>query len=136
MVGAATAEQIFIVYGCLSLAFGFMLGMPLSSARMQAPVASRHLVTAHTAAIMQGAVHLGLAVAVHLSDLASALESTAALLMATGSALFVGGATLNWRQGVGDHFAERSAGWRLLAISSAGHLGGLAIVVAGVLLAL
>ena len=132
----ATAERILVVYGTVSLTVGFLLGLPLSQARNQAPEAPRHLVTAHLSAIIQGAVHLGLSVAVAFSSLTAWLETTAAGLLAAGSALFVAGAVANWRQDIGDHFAVRSLGWRLFATSSAGHLPGMGIVLIGVVTAL
>lgn len=46
------------------------------------------------------------------------------------------GATANWLQAVGDHFAARSLGWKLLAVSSFGHLPGMGIVIVGVIAAL
>lgn len=128
-----TAEKILVAYGTVSLTVGFLLGVPLSQARNQAPEAPRHLVTAHLSAIIQGAVHLGLSVAVAFSSLTAWLETTAAALLAVGSALFVAGAIANWRQHIGDHFEVRSLGWKLLATSSAGHLPGMAIVLIGVL---
>ncbi|HUF33926.1 MAG TPA: hypothetical protein VMN58_12040 [Acidimicrobiales bacterium] len=131
-----TAAKILVVYGTVSLTVGFLLGIPLSQVRSRVPEAPRHLVTAHLSAIIQGAVHLGLSVAVAFSSLTAWLETTAAGLLVTGSALFVAGAIANWRQDIGDHFAVRSLGWKLLATSSAGHLPGMAIVLIGVLTAL
>lgn len=128
-----TAQKILVVYGTLSLGYGFALGIPLSQARMRAPEASRHLVVAHLSAIIQGAVYLGLSVALGLSQLTAWLETASALLLVAGSTLFVAGATANWLQGVGDHFAERSLGWKLFAASSVGHITGIVIVIAGVL---
>lgn len=133
---ASTAQRILVVYGTLSLGFGFLLGIPISRIRMGAPTAPRHLLTAHLSAIIQGAVHLALAVAVVFSTLTAWLETTAAALLVAGSALFVSGATANWLQGIGDHFAVRSLGWKLLAASSVAHLPGIAIVAVGVLAAL
>jgi hypothetical protein len=127
-----TAQKILVVYGTLSLGYGFALGIPISQARMRAPEAPRHLVVAHLSAIIQGAVHLGLSIALGVSQLTAWLETASALLLVTGSALFVAGATANWLQGVGDHFAERSIGWKLLAASSVGHITGITIVIAGV----
>ncbi len=127
-----TAQKILVVYGTLSLGYGFALGIPISQARMRSPEASRHLVTAHLSAIIQGAVHLGLSIALGLSQLTAWLEIASALLLVTGSALFVAGATANWLQGVGDHFAERSLGWKLLSASSVGHITGIIVVIAGV----
>jgi hypothetical protein len=61
------------------------------------------------------------------------LATMSAALLVTGSALFVSGATLDWLQQVGDHFAERSLGWRLLSASGPAHLVGMTIITAGVL---
>jgi hypothetical protein len=126
------AQKILVTYGVISLAFGFLLGLPLSSIRMKMAEASRHLVTAHLAAIIQGAMHLGLSVAMGFSTLARASETAAAWLLVAGSALFVLGATANWLQRVGDHFAARSMGWRLLAASAPANLVGIGIVLVGV----
>ena len=128
-----TAAKILVTYGMLSLGYGFALGIPLSRVRMSAPHAPRHLVTAHLAAIIQGAVHLALPAAVALSAASAWLETTAAVLLVAGSSLFVAGATANWLQGVGDHFAVRSPGWRLLAASSFGHVPGMTILLVAVL---
>lgn len=130
-----TAQKILVVYGTLSLSFGFALGIALTSVRMRRPEASRHLTVAHLSAIIQGAVHLGLSVALGFAEITAWLETAAALLLVTGSALFVLGATLDWLQRVGDHFAERSLGWKLLAASGPAHISGIAIVAAGVLAA-
>jgi hypothetical protein len=129
----STGQRILTVYGVLSIGYGFALGFPLSQARMVSPVASRHLVIAHLSAIIQGAVHLGLAGALALSDLPAWSETMAAVLLVCGSVLFVSGATVNWRQGAGDHFAERTTGWKLFAASSVGHVLGIAVVAVGVL---
>lgn len=131
-----TAQEIVIVYGVLSISYGFALGVPLSRERMAAPTASRHLVIAHLSAIVQGAMYLGLSAALAMSTLTPSLETTAAVLLVCGSVLFVTGATLNWRQQVGDHFAQRSAGWRCFALSSVGHLVGMALVLCGVVMGL
>jgi hypothetical protein len=67
-----------------------------------------------------------------VSDLAAWLETASALLLISGSSLFVAGATTNWLQQVGDHFAERSLGWKLFAASSVGHVTGIIVVIARV----
>ena len=125
------AQQVLVVYGTLSITYGMLLGIPLTRVRMGAPAAPRHLVVAHLSALMQGPVHIGLAFALGLSTLTSWLETGAALLLVCGSALFVAGATLNWRQEVGDHFAARSPGWYLLAGSGGPLIVGAAVVLAG-----
>lgn len=131
-----TAQRILVVYGVVSLMGGFALGVALSRARAHAPTASHHLVTAHLSALMQGTMHLALVVALELSTMSEVVEAVAAVMLVVGSAMFVAGTVANWRQGVGDHFAARSLGWKLLAASSVGHFGGLSIMSTGVLLAL
>jgi hypothetical protein len=130
-----TAQKILVVYGSLSLTYGFALGLPLSAIRMRRPEAPRYLTVAHLSAIIQGGVHLALTIALGFAGIASWLATTSAVLLVSGSTLFVAGATLDWLQHVGDHFAERSLGWRLLAASGPAHLGGITIVTAGVLAA-
>jgi predicted membrane protein len=78
-------------------------------------------------------VHYGLAVAITFSTAAAWVETLAAALLVAGSALFVAGVCANWLQGIGDHFAARSLGWKLLTASSAGHIPGIAIILAAVL---
>jgi len=111
------SAKILIVGGIVSLTYGFALGLPLTNIRMQSPVAPRHLVTAHLAAIMQGTMLLALAGVIGFAELPSWLITAAALLLCGGCILFVAGAVANWRQNVVDHFAERSLGWKLLATS-------------------
>ena len=76
-----TAQSIFLVYGVVALTYGFVLGIPLAASRMKAPHASRHLVTTHLAAIIQGAVHLGLVVAIGFADVSTGLAVAAAWLI-------------------------------------------------------
>jgi hypothetical protein len=128
-----TGQEILIVYGAISLMYGFVLGIPLSRIRMRQPEAPRYLVVAHLSAIIQGGVHLALSIALGFADMTPWLTTLSAALLISGSALFVSGATLDWLQRVGDHFAERSLGWRLLAASGPVHISGMAIVTAGVL---
>jgi hypothetical protein len=130
-----TAQKILVVYGSLSLLYGFALGLPLSSIRMRQPEAPRYLTVAHLSAIIQGGVHLALTIALGFADITPWLATTSAVLLVSGSALFVAGATLDWLQHIGDHFAERSLGWRLLAASGPAHLSGMTIVTAGVVAA-
>jgi hypothetical protein len=126
-----TAAKVLVVGGGGMLLVGFLLGLPLSAARMKAPAASRHLVTAHLSAIIQGATLLALASATKFSDLPSTAETTAAVLLVAGSVLFVSGALTNWRQDVADHFAARSVGWRLFAASGPINIIGAALVLVG-----
>src|SRR5688572_9143816 len=68
-----TSEKVLVVGGSLSLLYGFLLGLPLTAVRMKAPTASRHLVTGHLAAIIQGAAMLAVAGVMDVSDLPSRL---------------------------------------------------------------
>ena len=125
--------KVLIVGGSFSLFYGFLLGFPLTAARMKAPAASRHLVTAHLSAIIQGATLLALSGVMGFSDLPDAIETIAAALLVGGAVLFVAGAVANWRQHVDDHFAVRSLGWRLFAVSGPINVAGAAAVLVGVL---
>jgi len=128
-----TSAKVLMVGGSVSLMYGFLLGLPLTLARMKSPTASRHLVTAHLASIIQGATLLALSGVMEFSDLPGTVETTAAVLLVAGSVLFVAGAIANWRQSVVDHFAARSLGWKLFSVSGPMNLAGAAIVLVGVL---
>jgi hypothetical protein len=128
----STAQRILLVYGTLSLVYGMALGLPLSGIRMAQPTGPRHLVTAHLSALMQGAMHLGLSVAVGFATFTPWVLTASAVAVVSGSALFVAGATANWLTKVDDHFAVRSPGWYLLSASGPLHLAGALVVLVGV----
>lgn len=127
------SSKVLIVGGTVSLFYGFLLGFPLTAARMSAPTASRHLVTAHLSAIIQGATLVALSSAMTFSDLPKDIETAAAVLLVAGAVLFVAGAITNWRQDIDDHFAVRSVGWRLFAVSGPVNVAGAATLLVGVL---
>ena len=120
------------MYGTLSIVYGMTLGLPLSGIRMSQPTGPRHLITAHLSALMQGAMHLGLSVAVGFATFTPWVLTAAAVALVSGSALFVAGATANWVMKVDDHFAARSQGWYLLSASAPLHLAGALVVLAAV----
>lgn len=126
------SAKVLLVGGTVSLGYGFVLGIPLTAIRMKVPGAPRHLVIAHLAAIIQGATLIALSVAAGFASLPSRLETVGASLLVAGCVLFVSGAVANWLQGIGDHFAARSLGWKLLAASGPLNLGGIGIILAGV----
>ena len=128
----STAQRIVLVYGTLSIVYGMTLGLSLSGIRTSNPTAPRHLVTAHVSALMQGAMHLGLSIAIGFATITPWLLTASAIALVCGSALFVAGATVNWLMNVGDHFAEKSHGWYLLSASGPLHLAGALVVLAGV----
>ena len=131
-----TAQSIFLVYGVVALAYGFVLGIPMAASRMKAPQASRHLVTTHLSGIIQGAVHFGLVVAIGFAELSASLAVAAAWLIVAGSGLELVGGTLNWLAGTGDQFAEKSLGFRLNSLVGPPAIAGIAIVAIGVARAL
>jgi len=131
-----TSHKVLVVGGMVSLTYGFLLGIPLTAIRTRQPQASRHLVTAHLAAIIQGAMLIALTVAAAFSTLSRGLETVAASLLVCGCVLFVGGAVANWLQAVENHFATRSLGWKLLATSGPLNVIGISLLLAGVLKAL
>jgi len=131
-----TAQSIFVVYGVVILAYGFVLGVPPAASRMKAPQASKHLVTTHLSAIIQGAVHFGLVVAIGFADLGTGWAVAAAWLVVAGSAFEVLGGTINWLSGTGDQFAEKSLGFRFNSLVGPPAIIGIMIVVVGVIRAL
>ncbi len=128
----STAQRVLVVYGTVSIVYGMLLGLPLSRVRMAQPVGPRHLVTTHLSALMQGAMHLGLSVAVGFATLTPWCLTASAVAVAAGSALFVAGTTANWLKNIDDHFQERSLGFYLLSASAPLHLAGALVILAGV----
>lgn len=128
-----TAQTIFIIYGVLILSYGFLLGIPLAAQRTRNQTAQRYLVTTHLSALMQGAVHLGLAFAAGFVELQSGWVIGAAWLLVAASALETIGGTVNWLTGTGDQFAERSLGFRLNSLVGPPALLGIGIMAIGVI---
>lgn len=127
-----TAQSIFTVYGVVILTYGFVLGIPLAGSRMKAPQAPKHLVATHLSAIIQGAVHLGLAFAVGFADLGTGWVVAAAWLIVAGSGFEIVGGTINWLSGTGDQFAEKSFGFRINSLVGPPSIIGIVIVAVGV----
>ena len=131
-----TAQNIFLVYGVVVLAYGFMLGVPLAAARIKAPQVSRHLVTTHLSAIIQGGVHLGLAFAAGTLEVQGGWIITAAWLIVAASVFEIVGGTVNWLSRSGDQFAEKTLGFRFNALVGPPAIIGILIFVVGVLQAI
>lgn len=127
-----TAQQLFVAYGAIILAVGFVLGAILGMVRMNSP-SVRSLATAHVETLMQAAIHLGLAFAVGAVGWDSSLATVGAWLLVIGSAMQATGVTLNWVQKVGDQFAERSLGFMINSTSTFVAMPGMIIVVLGIL---
>lgn len=128
--------SVLMAGGVSILMFGFLLGLPVSSIRAHAPTTPRHLMTAHLTAIMEGTMLLALTQAAMFSTLDATIETVGAVLLVTGCVLDAVGPVANWRQAVDDPFAARSLGWKLQAAGAPLNIAGLAVFVAGVLLAL
>ena len=128
----STAQDVLVTYGLLALLYGLILGIPLARARMNAPAASRHLVSTHVSALMQGPLHLGVAFALGAVAFDSTLAVVAAALLVAGSALELGGGTVNWLLATGDQFAERSPGFLLNSLTGPLAIPGLALLAYGV----
>lgn len=127
------ATRILIIGGMFVLAFGFLLGVPMAAARRKAPRAPRYLFAAHLAAIIQGGLLLALTIAVAFSNLSTGAETTAALLLVGGIALFDLGLVTNWLQGVEDAFEDKSLGNRISAVGTPLVLAGTGILLYGVI---
>lgn len=118
------------------LAFGLLVGIPMAVARSKAPRAPRYLLAAHLAAIIQGGMLLALTIAVGFSTLGTGAETTAAILLVGGVALFDLGLVLNWLQGVQDAFGEGSLGNKVSAAGTPLVLVGTGILFYGVVAAM
>lgn len=128
----SNAQQVFIIYGSVILAAGFLLGVVLGAVRMNAPEA-RGLATAHVETLMQASIHLGLAFAVGAVGFDSGAATAGAVLLVIGSAMQAVGVTLNWLTKAKDQFAERSPGFFINSASTFVAVPGVAIVVIGIL---
>ncbi len=127
-----TAQQILIGYATIALSAGFLLGVILGAVRSKQSSA-RNLATAHVETLLQGAVLLGVAFALGLTDFDGRLATWGATLLAIGSAMQAVGVTLNWITGTVDQFAERSPGFLLNSASTFAAVPGLAILAYGIL---
>lgn len=132
VLGMSNAQQLFIIYGVIILAVGFILGSILGMQRMTTP-SIRNLATAHVETLMQASMHLGLAFAVGLVGFESGTATLGAVLMVIGSAMQAIGVTLNWITKTGDQFAERSIGFFINSASTFVISPGLAIIAIGIL---
>ena len=91
-----TAQKILTAYGVVILGYGFGLGVPLALARSSSAQVSRHLVTTHLSALMQGPIHLGLGWTIGAVGMATGTATIAAVLLVVGSAGEAIGGTANW----------------------------------------
>lgn len=136
-MGFTVAEKVLIVGGSLNLAYGVLLGYPITVLRLRgAPATSRYLLTAHVGALLHAAILLGLVWAARLSSLGPAWHDAAASLVVASSALIAAKDTLNWLSNIQDEFKERVKTSPLGLLGALAMTIGLGIFVVGVLKAL
>ena len=106
-----TATKILLVAGMLNLVVGAVSGIPMGLQRRRgATSVPKYLTMVHLAGLMQGPSLVAVGLAISISELPAWVDTSAAALLAVGSALLLLKDTLNWRRGVIDEFAERSPG--------------------------
>jgi len=116
------AEKVLIAGGVLNLAYGTLLGYPITVIRAKgAPVTPRYLMATHVSTLLHAAVLLGLARAARLSALGPGWHDVAAWLLVISSALVAAKDTLNWLTGVQDEFGEKA---KTAPLGALGALGG------------
>lgn len=131
------ADKVLIVGGVLNLAYGALLGYPITVIRAKgAPATPKYLMTAHVGALLHAAVLLGLVWASRLSTLGPGWQDVAAWLVVVSSALVAAKDTLNWLTSVQDEFKEKPKTVLLAALAALGEPIGIGIFVVGALKAL
>ena len=134
----SAAEMVLIAGGMLNLAYGTLLGYPITVIRVKgAPATPKYLMAAHVSALLHAAILLGLAWAARLSTLSPGWLDVAAWLVVVSSALIAAKDTVNWLTGVTDEFSDKpKTAAPLAALAALGTTIGVGIFVAGVLNAL
>ncbi len=138
MVAITAAEKVLIAGGVLNLAYGILLGYPITVTRVKgAPATPKYLMAAHVGALLHAAVLFGLVWAARLSTLGPGWQDVAAWLVVVSSALIAAKDTVNWLTGVQDEFSEKPKYAAPLAgLAALAETIGIGIFVAGVLTAL
>ena len=131
------ADKVLIAGGMLNLAYGVLLGYPITVNRLKgAPATPRYLMVAHLSTLLHAAVLLGLVWAARLSTLGPGWHQLAAWLVVVSSALVAAKDTVNWLTGVQDEFTDKSKATALGGLAALPETIGIGIFVAGVLKAL
>ena len=138
MIAFTVAEKVLITGGVLNLAYGMLLGYPITVTRAKgAPATPKYLMAAHLSTLLHAAVLLGLVWAARLSTLGLGWQDVAAWLVVVSSALIAAKDTVNWLTGVQDEFGEKPTYVPPLAgLAALAETIGIGIFVAGVLQAL
>ena len=131
------AEKVLIVGGVLNLAYGTLLGYPITVIRAKgAPATPRYLMATHISTLLHAAVLLGLVWAARLSTLDPGWQDAAAWLVVVSSVLIAAKDTVNWLTGVQDEFGEKARTAPLAALAAPAETLGVGIFLVGVLTAL
>jgi len=129
-----TATTILLVAGMANLLVGGLSGIPMANARQAgAPVVPKYLTMVHMAGLMHGPILIAVGFALTTSTMTAWLNTTAAVMLATASALLLIKDTLNWRQGVTDEFAESSLGLKVGRVFGPLFVVGIGLATAGVI---
>ena len=129
-----TATNVLLVAGMANLIVGALSGIPLATARQGgAAVAPKYLTMVHMGGLMHGPILIAVGFALTISTLSAWINTAAAVMLATASALLVLKDTLNWRQGVTDEFAENSLGLKIGQVFGPLFVLGILTATAGVI---
>ncbi|HEX8796843.1 MAG TPA: hypothetical protein VF765_38090 [Polyangiaceae bacterium] len=127
------ASRILVGGGVANLVLSFLLGWVLSAKRVKGPMEPhRWLLVAHEVSLQEGLLLLGVAVAIPYARLSPGVAELAAWLLVVASLFQDASGIANWLRGIGDQFAQKSAGWVLATINAIVNSVGLGIVAYGV----
>lgn len=129
-----TATKILLVAGMANLIVGALSGIPMATVRQAGAAAvPKYLTMVHMAGLMNGPILIAVGVALTISTLSAWINTAAAAILATASALLLVKDMLNWRQGVTDEFAENSLGLKIGKVFGPLFVVGIATATAGVI---
>lgn len=127
------ASRVLVGGGVANLVLSFLLGWVLSAKRVKGPMEPhRWLLVAHEVSLQEGLLLLGVAVAIAYARLSPGVAELAAWLLVVASFFQDASGIANWLRGIGDQFAQKSAGWVLATINAIVNSVGLGIVAYGV----
>jgi hypothetical protein len=130
----STATEILLVAGMANLVVGALSGIPMAKVRQDgAAVVPKYLTMLHMAGLMHGPILIAVGFALTTSTLSAWINTAAAVILATASALLLIKDTLNWRQGVSDEFAQNSLGLKVGKVFGPFFVVGIAIATVGVI---
>lgn len=129
-----TATKVLLVAGMANLIVGALSGIPMATVRQGgAAVVPKYLTMVHMAGLMHGPILIAVGFALTISTLSAWINTAAAVILATASALLLIKDTLNWRQGVTDEFAQNSLGLKIGKVFGPLFVLGIATATAGVI---